>query len=290
MRRSRFPEPVIEDAGREAVDPPEVFCPQVQVWQDQEGGTQARCYVVDGQHWIHLPGLASFSFVHGAETVRAIAQPSARPEIILDAYWRTVLPLLQQALGQEALHASAVLAPRGVAAFCASTGTGKSTLAYTLNRRGYPLWADDAVAFDIALGCLRAIPLPFQVCLRPASASFFGRDNAALPTSPGWDCADEVETESAPLDLLFVLERSASVGESRQVETVRLSPSQALLALLPHAYCFSLQDGALKRRMMEHYLDLITRVPVHAVRFQAGFDKLPAITDRIEQLINTAAK
>jgi len=44
------------------------------------------------------------------------------------------------------------------------------------------------------------------------------------------------------------------------------------------------------RDKVRHYLDLITRVAIYAVRFQAGFDKLPAITDRIEQLINPAAK
>ncbi len=285
MLRPRFPKPIIEEKYGQAPGPPDVACPQVQVWQDQDGEILARCCVVDGQHWIDLPRVASFSFVSGAETVMAIPHRSARSEIILDAYWRTVLPLLQQSLGQEALHASAILTPHGVAAFCAANGTGKSTLAYALSRRGYSLWADDAVAFEIAPGCPRAFPLPFQLHLRPPSTSLFGQDGAAPPPSPGWDGADEVRMEPAPLHLLFVLERSAGAGDGREVEAVRLSPSQALVALLPHAYCFSLQDGGRKWRMLQHYLDLVARVPVYAVRFQPGLEKLPAIMDRIEQLI-----
>ena len=48
--------------------------------------------------------------------------------------------------GWEALHASAVLSPQGVVAFCAGSGTGKSTIARGLSERGYQLCADDAVA------------------------------------------------------------------------------------------------------------------------------------------------
>ncbi len=255
------------------------------MWRDQDGEIIGQCYVVDGEHWIHMPRIASFSFASGADTARAISHPPARPEIVLDVYWRAALPLFQQSLGLEALHASAILTSRGVAAFCASAETGKSTLAYALSRRGYPLWADDAVAYEMAGGCPRAIPLPFRIHLRPPSASLLGHDDAAPPRSPGWDWAGEVETEPAPLHLLFVLERSAGAGDGREVETVRLSASQALVALLPHAYCFSLQDGARKRRMLQHYLELLTRVPVYAARFQPGFERLPVIMDRIEELI-----
>lgn len=66
------------------------------------------------------------------------------------AAWRRVLltrvlPNVGIAHGYEALHASAVSTDRGVVAIAAPSGTGKSTLALELMRRGWPLFADDTV-------------------------------------------------------------------------------------------------------------------------------------------------
>src|SRR5690606_18526516 len=98
---------------------------------------------------------------------------SVSPALIQDSYQRCVLPLVLQAAGTEVLHASAVLTPRGVLALCAESGTGKSTLAYGLSRRGYPLWADDAVAFEADETCTNAMPLPFALRLQRDAVRFF---------------------------------------------------------------------------------------------------------------------
>jgi hypothetical protein len=289
MVRARLPLPTIEDDPGQPFSPPDIPPLGVQVWADENGEVLGQCYLVNGQHWVHLPNLATYAYVAGADIVRVIAQSSARPEIVLDTYWRSVLPILLQAQGQEVLHASAIMTSKGVVAFCAMTETGKSTLAYALSRRGYSLWADDAVAFDTVAGQARAIPLPFRIHLRPASASLFGHD-AGLPlTAPSWEIPGGIRTESAPLHRLFVLERSESTGEGNGVEIVRVTSSQALLAVLPHAYCFSLQDRANKQRMLQNYAELVNRVPVYALRFRPGFERLPMIMDQIEQVIGDFA-
>ena len=38
--------------------------------------------------------------------------------------------------------------------------------------------------------------------------------------------------------------------------------------------------------MVQQYLDLTARVPVFAVHFESGLDKLPMILDTIERVIN----
>ncbi len=73
----------------------------------------------------------------------------ASPDSIEDTYRRGVLPLVLQLRGHEVLHASAVSTASGLLVLCGVSGTGKSTFAYGLSRRGYPLWADDAVVLDI---------------------------------------------------------------------------------------------------------------------------------------------
>ncbi len=62
-----------------------------------------------------------------------------------------------------------------------------------------------------------------------------------------------------------------------------LTPSEAFVALLTHAYCYSLEDVDRNRLMMGQYLELARVVPVYRVSFQPGLDKLPATCSAIER-------
>ena len=98
---------------------------------------------------MHLPRVATFRFDDSSSEVTAFAEPSCSGEALRDTFQRCVLPMALQARGLEALHASGVCIPRGVAALCALADTGKSTLAYGLAMRGRALWADDAVVLSL---------------------------------------------------------------------------------------------------------------------------------------------
>jgi len=65
----------------------------------------------------------------------------------------------------------------------------------------------------------------------------------------------------------------------------RLSSAAAFAAVLAHAYCFTLQDGKRKRRMIWNYLDLVGKIPIFDICFQPGLENLPAILDTIEGVL-----
>jgi len=259
---------------------PDLDDAEVQIWRDHGGSICAYGYTRDDQHWMHVPGVASFSFSHHAVEVTAIPHPPLRAQLIRDTYHRSVLPMALQALDLEVLHASAVRTPHGVVALCGFSATGKSTIAFGLGRRGYPVWADDAVAFEASGPCLRAIPLPFEVRLRPDPASFFARDQTAASATSAWDHVDQVREKPTPLAAVWALTQDPSLDEPVVVE--RLRPSTALPPVLAQAYCFSLREPARKQRMVKRYLDLIARVPVFEIRFQPGLERLPLVLDAIE--------
>src|SRR5204863_164361 len=116
--------------------------PEPPSWSFSDGILTAHCRTARGQHTIDLPGLAQFHFRDGSDEVRADARPGASPGAVAEVYRSHVLPFALQALGREVLHASGTLTPAGVVAWCAATGTGKSTLAYGLGRLGFPVWSD----------------------------------------------------------------------------------------------------------------------------------------------------
>ena len=260
----------------------------VQVWQDEQGTTLASCYTLDGQRRVDVPGVASFRFGAPPESVTAYPLASVRPEVIEDTFRRSVLPIVLQACGTEVLHASAVHAG-GVVALCGVSRTGKSTIAFALSQRGHRLWADDAVAIDLSGPAVVALPLPFEMRLRPRAAAFFGVEARAAGAASLGRPADQADQGPVPLAALCVLSRGEEERRGCGVRIDRLRPPAALPALLGHAYCFSLEDAGLKRAMVQHYMELAARVPVFALRFRPGLELLPLILDAIEEVARGSA-
>jgi hypothetical protein len=265
------------------VTPLDPFAPDVEPCHDATGDVLAYCRATNGSLRVDMPDLASFSYERGTSHVKVIPHRPLPPGLVLETYHHCVLPLILPALGIEVLHASAVGGAAGVAAFCAPSGTGKSTLAVALARRGYPIWADDAVAVDLGGHVPTAVPLPFTVRLHPDSARLLGSAGAggtAPGTSPGY-------RRRTPLAVLCMLRRAPDA--TAPVELEQLEAAAASLAALGHAYCFSVKDAALKRRMIGSYLTIVGQVPAYEIRFRPGPEHLPAVLDAIEELLGCAA-
>ncbi|MGH2838283.1 MAG: hypothetical protein ACRDJY_08050 [Thermoleophilaceae bacterium] len=263
---------IVEDSPA-APSPPDASDPSATVWRDDDETIIALGQTLGGRHWVHVPGLGAFSFSREASDITAVPDPGADPALIEDAYRRTVLPLALQALGHEVLHASAVRTPAGVVPLCAVSGTGKSTVAAALTRRGHDLWADDAVCFEVAESSVEVLPLPFSLRLLPASAALFAED--------GIDRGLRSPEGREPLAGVFVLERS----DGGRAELERLDSATAFTAVLTHGYCFSMSDRERNEAMVRNYLELVARVPVFRLTFPDGLDGLDGLLDMIEGAI-----
>jgi hypothetical protein len=273
---------IIADRVRPTAEAPDPFAHGVEVCRDAAGDLLAYCYAENGMLRVDLPDLASFSYERGAGHASAIPHRPLSPGFILDTYHHCVLPLILPALGTEVLHASAVVGAAGVVAFCGPSGTGKSTIAVALARRGYAMWADDAVAVDTVEPGPTAIPLPFTVRLRADSAGFL----AAAGERGPFAAAAPACTEPAPLAVLCMLRRSPDANAPAVVE--RLGAAAACRAALAHAYCFSVKDVAQKRRTISNYLTLAGQVPAYEVRFCPGLEHLPAVLDTLQAIVGRA--
>ncbi len=216
---------------------------------------------------MHLPNVATFRL---GEEVVPFPMPSATSELIEDAFERSVLPLALQALGGHALHASGILGPAGVVAFCGESGTGKSTLAYALGTRGYSPWADDAVAFEITDAEVLTVRLPFRLRLRP---------DAAVVLDGG--VTEPAERKSAALAAAVMLRREAG----RPMSVRRLEGGEAFPAVLEDGYCYRPSDTEARESLVETYLELIARVPVIEVRFPPDWRQLDVVLRALEEIV-----
>lgn len=263
------------------------FSHRVEIWRDNAGAVYAYGEILGEECWMHVPGLASFRFSRDADEVAASITHGAEEELVLDAYRRRVLPMALQVRGREILHASAVSSPTGVMALCGASQIGKSTIAFGLGRRGYSLWGDDVLAFEISNGNARAVSLPFEIRLRPSAADFFGREAVAASATAG-AVERSPALENAPLASLCVLRHA---DESAVPVIVRRLPfAEAFSTILGHACWFTIHDSEGKRRVIDHYLDLATRTPIFDVTFKPGFENLPAVLDAIEQVLQRSGQ
>lgn len=198
-----------------------------------------------------------------------------------------MLPFLLTLRNVEALHASAIVVNEIVYAFCAPSGTGKSTLAFACARRGYDAWADDALLLSIRGHMPHALSLPF--CLReakrqPSWASGKG-DQEYEPGLAVLEKFDPLGGLSLPLGGVFVVERCAEDG-SVQPALELLTPVESLPLLLANAYAFTTLLPDRRRTLASHYLDLAAAVPVYRLRLPNDLTLLDSAIRLVERAID----
>jgi hypothetical protein len=172
--------------------------------------------------------------------------------------------------------------PNGVVGFCAYSQTGKSTLAFALAQRGYRPWADDALAFEPGAETSEALALPFAVRLRPESQEYFAVEPLPPETEPQNGTVITIGAERHPISALCVLTRGTEDEPSR---IGPLQASEAVTALLPHAYWSTLADEPRKARMVQTYLELTNTISTYAVTISPVLERLPTLLDELERTV-----
>ena len=261
---------------------------ELEVWADRYGEPCAYGQIVGEESWMYVPRVGSFLLGDDEKPTEVVPVEGVERSIVIDTFYRTVMPTALQLNGCEVLHASAVVMEAGVIALCAPSETGKSTLAYALKERGDPLYADDAVVLRFPGGKPQLQQVPYTIRLRRPSAEHFGATPRESTRVTG-----ELPQLERPADVfaaIFVLERIGRDdpgNDGSLVEVERLGQAKAFPLVLPHAYCFTLRDPQRKSLMMRQYLTLLSYVPVFRLRFRPGLENLEGIVDAIERAVGS---
>lgn len=238
---------------------------EVNLWRDERGHVCARLFSSLSHRWIEWPGLGVFWFEPHSRVIHVRPAPHVRLDVLQDTFTRFLQPAILQALGWQALHASAVAGPDGVLAFCGPAHAGKSTLAYALGQTGgFRQFADDAFVTSLSDGGVRAHFLPFAARLRPTARRHF----EASPQAP----VDLVMPPPAPVAAFFLLTQDESLDAPPQ--RIRVPPARAFSELMAHAHCFDVADPSESKRIVDEYLEIVARVPVFSLTYRPGFDRL----------------
>jgi hypothetical protein len=163
--------------------------------------------------------------------------------------------------GFEALHASAVRTERGIAAFVATRGAGKSTLAAHLLGRGHELVCDDVLALSGGGGEVLGHPGPPLMTLQARTVAELDPGEAlGSPTGDGsiWVRVPRGELAPERLAAIFILEPHRSLDLRPIRESAR--PGR----LLPHTLSLD-RDPARALSRLGLLRKLAASAPVYSV-------------------------
>lgn len=259
---------------------PDAAAREVCVWRDESGTVFARGLAGDDVRWIEWRGLGVFVFSLGSTIVRAWAADGVSSSVVADAFTRVLQPIILQALGCQALHASAVLGTDGVFAFCGVGRSGKSTLAFALGQDGYRQVADDALVIEPTGSIIQAHLLPFTPGLRQASRQHFDYWASREAASAAHDNQHAALPDHGPLRAVFLLRQDDIL--SQPAEPRRVPSVQAFSALVTHARCFDEADATHTRRLVEDYLLVAERVPVFSIEYPPRFPQFPRLVAAVK--------
>jgi hypothetical protein len=235
--------------------------PALQIWENKESGFLRLEYCDGNTFWLNRQGSSIWAEWPDSQTLADAATYLFGP----------VLGLLLRLRGVNCLHSSAVVIGDGAVAFVGAAGTGKSTTAAALARRGFAVMSDDVVAIRECAKTFHVLPaFPF-ICLLPSSVEMLEGASRALPAfTPNWDkrCFSlaepglRFEQHSQPLRAIYLLDDSPA-ETPLQVRSV--SPREALVELVRNSYATRALDGRAHASEFPALARLVSSVPVRRI-------------------------
>jgi hypothetical protein len=257
--------------------------PGFQPWLDPDGQEIGFSLETGSQLWMRLHKVGCFVQEAGRWEVEAFPDPGVGSDRLHEIFFHNVAPLVLQRHAWDCLHASAVLTPGGVVAFCGPSGRGKSTLARAWCERGAVPYGDDAVPFLARRGTVMAARIPQRLRLRGPAASRFREGGQANGKGHDPELASDMESTLRPLRCVYWLEPMSALAQHPTAAITPIPVIESFRLLLGEAHCVSLRDPACNRKMMHNYLSLVRLSRTFRLSFAAGLDLLPSLLDRLER-------
>jgi hypothetical protein len=235
---------------------------------------------------LHFEELSDF-FVHksGKEIV-CLPKSGIPPNTIRHLLLNQVIPLVINLRGGEALHASAVLTPHGIIAFSGPAGSGKSTIAGSLLKAGYPLMSDDCLALiekDGKIHGMAAYP-----GLRLWGDSFkllFGNVRPHKPVAHYTDKQQVhittkeqvIPTKFHPLKRLYTIADPSETDGKNKIVIEPLTLRESFMALVRCAFRLDITDNNMLKGQFYFLKRVVSTVSIRRLIFPRDFKLLSAL-------------
>lgn len=202
------------------------------------------------------------------------------PSILQNLLLGTALAILKHQQGFLVLHASCINMNRQAIAFLGHVGRGKSTTAFALNKKGYPIIADDVLPIKINENNPPFV-FPGYPSLRLSSEVIKNGDQTIenpLKNNGKYIIKrnEGFSSNSFPLKHIYILKN----GKKWDIEN--LSKHDALIELINNSYCLKSFNNPEKKSNLLQCANIIKNVPVKNLFVKRSLNQLPELVKHIE--------
>lgn len=257
-------------------------------WVAPNGLCMAEFHRDGGKFVIRFPHQADFHLEADGQGYRITGWPVPDLDIqtLTNLFHNAIEPILGNHQGGLFLHGSAVVVPPersgasdgGVIAFLGLSRGGKTTLAGSFAREGFPFLTEDVIDLKREDDRYWLQPKRSKLRLFSDSARFLLGDATSFEDE---DMKQDVEAgdalpfakTQAPLRQIFLL----GTDHQAPLSIRQLSQQEALSALMPHAFILDVTD---KSRLKGHFTrmaDLSQDIPCYALDFTRDYAELPKV-------------
>lgn len=229
---------------------------------------------------VRFPGFADFALAKGDWSVACTPVPGALSRNLRDLFNNQVVPLILGYKGNLVLHASAVVAKSGVLAFVGPTGRGKSTLAASFAKSGFPFLTDDGLILDRIDGRYLVKPnVPHFRLREDSELALFGGPRSETE-SAGLNkrriaSSRSIPFQETPVDLraIYIL----GTGLAAETQIAPLKPATALSVLMAHSFILDVEDRTRVRAHFGRLAELVRFAPCFALDYPRDYGYLSQV-------------
>lgn len=259
-------------------------------WVSPGGCCQAEFHRHAEGFLIRFPEQADFVLGTAGEvfgySVTGWPAPTCDSKTLENLFHNAILPILGNHSGGLFLHGSAVRIAEdtegGAIAFLGLSRGGKTTLAGSFARIGYPFLTEDVIDLDHGDGRYWLQPKRSKLRLFADSAKHLLGADTLIEDD---DRKQDIEAGDAlpfavspvPLRQIYVL----GTDHAAELSIRRFSRQEALLALMPHAFILDVEDKVRLRGHFARIADLSQDIGCYALDYRRDYAELPRVQQAI---------
>ena len=240
-----------------------------------------------------FPQIATFQVSPATGTIDCFPEEGAPSNTLVHLLLDQVLPRLISHLGALSLHAGAVLVQGAAALFCGESGWGKSTLALSFNRHGYPAFSDDIIIIEPEAANFVAHAPYAGLRLWPETITALGGRNPATTlvshhnSKARLAVSSNADSNCVPIRCVFLLCDPASRSQSINIKPV--APAEAVMALVKAKFRLDTENRATLQQELHQFAALVETIPFYQLNYPRRFNHLPQVRQAIlSQLARTS--
>jgi len=237
-----------------------------------------------GGYCLRFPAMSEFIVSRDLSQIQCWSAPDTPKVTVRHLLLDQVIPLVLSRTEPLVLHASGVLTEFGAIAFVGRTGEGKSTLAASFARNGFPMLSDDCLVLRFDRQCWTATATYPGVRLWSSTLDAVlhrdtpTRETAHYTRKRRVNNSEIVPHISSPAALRALFLLCCCEGEP---SIMRHRPAPATMTLIAYAFNLDITDSAFLRQQFETVSDIAAKVPVFELHYPRDFATLGPVRQAI---------